>query len=451
MTAPRTEGIRSKPAGKPCFDCLDEAIAGDRPRPATRRELAFWLIAYVFAATMLGTTLPTPLYVIWQSQWHFSSGMVTLIFAVYAAGVLAALVLAGRASDQVGRRPVLGAALALSALSTVVFIVATSVGWLFLGRVLSGFSAGLMTGTATAALTDMLGPAKPRKASVVSTVTNTFGLGLGPLLAGLFAQYLPRPTVLVFEVYLVMLAAAAVAVAWVPETVPHRQRLTIRFAGFGSPPSGRDEFLAAGVAAFAAFSLLGIFSALAPTFLGDVLHQHNHAVAGAVVFMIFAISAATQVVAGRFDYRKVVSFGLALFLFVLALIVAGLSQASLALFLAGTGVGGVAVGCVFIGSLSTANRLAPADRRAQLVSSYFAFCYLGLAIPVIGVGIASEHFGIFRSVLVCSIALAALSVVSLAVFRRGGAGPAKKGAPDLPAPPPGVPGLGRVRGKGSEN
>ncbi len=248
-----------KPAGKPCFDCLDEAIAVDQPRLAAPRQVAFWFIAYVFAATMLGTTLPTPLYVIWQSQWHFSSGLVTLIFAVYAAGVLAALVFAGRASDQVGRRSVLGAALAFSALSTVVFIIATSVGWLFLGRVLSGFSAGLMTGTATAALTDMLGLAKPRRASLVSTVANTFGLGLGPLLAGLFAQYLPRPTVLVFEVYLVLLAAAALAVAWVPETVQHRQRLSIRFAGFGFPSSGTDEFLAAGVAGFAAFSLLGIF------------------------------------------------------------------------------------------------------------------------------------------------------------------------------------------------
>ena len=277
MTTQRTEGARSKPAGEPCFDCLDEAIAADRPRPVEPREVAFWLIAYVFAATMLGTTLPTPLYVIWQSQWHFSSGVITLIFAVYAAGVLAALILAGRASDQVGRRPVLGAALGFSTLSTVVFIVAASVGWLFLGRVLSGFSAGLMTGTATAALTDMLGPAKPRRASLVATVANTGGLGLGPLMAGLFAQYLPRPTVFVFEVYLAFLVVAGLAVAWVPETVPTRQRLTVRFAGFGIPRSGRDQFFAAGVAGFAAFSLLGIFSALAPTFLGGVLHQHSHA------------------------------------------------------------------------------------------------------------------------------------------------------------------------------
>ena len=106
-------------------------------------------------------------------------------------------------------------------------------------------------------------------------------------------------------------------------------------------------------------------------------------------------------------------------LVVLALIVAGLSQASLGLFLAGTAVGGIAVGCVFIGSLSTANRLAPPERRGQVISLFFVFCYLGLAIPVIGVGIATEHFGIFRSVVACSIALAVLSVFSLAALQKG--------------------------------
>jgi MFS family permease len=417
MTLQATDRDQLKSAGKPCFESLDEASAvGSQPPLAKQHQLGFWLVAYVFAATMLGTTLPTPLYVIWQDQWKFSSGVGTLIFATYMGGVMVTLLFAGRASDEVGRRRVLGASLVFSACSTVVFIVTPSVGWLFLGRALSGFAAGLMTGTATAALTDLIGSANRRRASITSTVANTGGLGLGPLLAGLFAQYLPHPTVLVFEVFLALLAAGAIAVVLVPETVPQRQRLSIRFAGLGFPSTGRNDFLAAGMAAFAAFALLGIFSALAPTFLGGVMHQHSHAIAGLVVFMLFGISAATQIVAGHFEDRRVVSLGLALFLVVLALIVAGLSQASFGLFLAGTACGGIAVGCVFIGSLSIANRLAPDERRAQVVSSYFVFTFLGAAIPVIGVGISSEHVGIFRSVLICSIALAVLSIVSLAVF-----------------------------------
>jgi MFS family permease len=381
-------------------------------------------VTYLFAAIMLGTTLPTPLYVIYQAQWHFSSGITTVIFASYAVGVLAALLLAGRSSDQVGRRPVLFAALAFSAISTVVFIVAAGVGWLFVGRVLSGISAGLVTGTATAALTETYHGSSRRRPSMVATAANMGGLGLGPLIAGLFAQFAPYPTVLVFEVYLFVLAVAVIGLTFVPETVGGRQKLSLRFSGLGIPRVGRSEFIAAGVAGFAAFSLLGTFTALAPSFLSDVLHEHSHAVGGAVVFAVFGTAAATQLLLARFPTRTVIFFGLTLFLAALALIVAALSQASLAVFLIGTLVSGVAVGAVFIGSLSTASRLAPAEMRGRVASTYFVFAYVGLTIPVIAVGIGSQYEGDFRAVLVCAIVLAVLSIVSMAGIRRAGGQPA---------------------------
>jgi MFS family permease len=379
--------------------------------------MAFWIVTYLFAAVMLGTTLPTPLYVFYEHHWHFASGITTVIFASYAVGVLAALLLAGRSSDQVGRRPVLAAALAFSAVSTVVFIVAPDVGWLLVGRVLSGISAGLVTGAATAALTDTYGGSS-RRASMVATAANMGGLGLGPLVAGLFAEFGPDPTVLVFEVYLAVLAVAASGLVLVPETVADRQKLSLRFTGLGIPRVGRTEFVAAGMAGFAAFSLLGTFTALASTFLGQVLGEHSHAVGGAVVFAVFGTAAATQVLLARFPSRTVIVFGLTLFLAALALIVAGLSQASLAVFLTGTIVSGVAVGAVFIGSLSIANRLAPADIRGRVLSAYFVFAYVGLTIPVIGLGVAAQYEGDFRSVLVGAIVLAALCAVSLAGIRR---------------------------------
>jgi len=142
------------------------------------------------------------------------------------------------------------------------------------------------------------------------------------------------------------------------------------------------------VAGFAAFSLLGLFTSLAPTFLSGILHEHSRAVSGAVVFLMFGSATVTQLVLAGFPSRPVVLSGLAVFLVGLALIVGALSQASMLLFLIGTVVGGVAVGAVFIGSLSTANRLAPAEIRGRVVSTYFVFAYVGLTIPVIGVGIA---------------------------------------------------------------
>jgi len=403
---------------RPCVDCLDHPPATRRGRVPGGGQVAFWLVALVLGITMLGTTLPTPLYVIYQGQWHFSALIVTLTFAVYAVAVLATLLLAGRSSDQAGRRPVLAAALGASALSTVAFILAPDVGVLFVGRILSGVSAGLMTGTATAALAELASASASRRASLVATAANMGGLGLGPLIAGLFAQYAPQPTVLVFEVYLGVLAVAGLCLLLVPETVSPRRQPALRFAGLGIPERGRSEFIAAGAAGFAAFALLGLFAALAPTFLGTVLHQNNHAVQGGVVFLLLAVGAITQVALFRFNSRRVVLAGLGVFLAALALIVAALDEASMALLLAGTVAGGVAVGSVFLGSLATANRLAPPGQRGQVLSAYFVACYTGLIIPVVGVGVASEFISDFAAVLALSVVLAGLCLLSLARISR---------------------------------
>jgi MFS family permease len=403
---------------QPCVDCLDQPPAARQARPAVPRRVAFWLVALILGITMLGTTLPTPLYDIYQGQWHFSALIVTVTFAVYAVAVLVTLLLAGRSSDQAGRRPVLAAALACSALSTVVFILAPNVGVLIAARILSGLSAGLMTGTATAALTELVPASASRRASLVATAANMGGLGLGPLIAGLFAQYAPQPTVLVFEVYLGVLAAAGLCLLLVPETVSPRRRPVLRFAGLGIPERGRSEFIAAGAGGFSAFALLGLFTALVPTFLGDTLHESSHAVQGAVVFLLLAVGTVTQLLLARFSSRRVVLAGLGLFLAGLALIVAALSQADMALFLAGTVTAGVAVGAVFLGSLATANRLAPPGQRGQVISTYFVLCYCGLIIPVIGVGVASEFIGDFSAVLALSIVLACLCLFSLIRIRN---------------------------------
>jgi MFS family permease len=418
MSAKSRTGIT---ADRPCVDCLDPSVAGGKPARWLSRPVAFWLIAYVFAVTMLGTTLPTPLYVIYQAQFHFSTSLITLIFATYAVGVLVALLVAGRSSDQVGRRPVLAAAIGLSIVSAVIFILASGVGWLFAGRVLSGLSAGLMTGTATAALTETARPGSGRRASLVSSTANLGGLGLGPLLAGLLAQYAPRPTVLPFIVQLGLVTVAGLALLAIPETVTERSALSLRFRGLGIPRAGRAEFVAAGSAGFAAFSLLGLFSALVPTFLGSVLHQTSHALAGFVVFLAFGVGACTQLAGSRLPSRPVMLTGLAIFLAALALIVAGLSAASLPVFLAGSVVSGVAVGAVFMGSLAVANRLAPAEIRGQVISTYFVFAYVGLTVPVIAVGFGSQAFGDFRATLGCAVVLAAIALASMTVIRRSAA------------------------------
>jgi MFS family permease len=399
-------------------------VASQRPPTgredrAIPRRTAFWLLAIVLTVTMLGTTLPTPLYDIYQGRWHFSAAMVTVTFAVYAAAVIATLLLAGRSSDQAGRRPVLAAALGASAVSTIVFILAPDVGALIAARIVSGISAGLVTGTATATLTELAPGVAGRRLSLVAPAANMAGLGLGPLVAGLLAQYAPHPTTLVFEVYLGVLAIAGLILLLVPETVPVRTRPSLHFTGLGIPERGRSEFIAAGLAGFAAFALLGLFTSLVPGFIAGELHQGSHAVQGAVVFLLLAVGTVTQVALARFSRHRVIVAGLALLVAALALIVAALAQTSMALFLAGTVAGGLASGAIFLGSVATANRLAPADRRGQSLSAFFVACYAGLIIPVVGVGVLSGFTGPFTAVLTFSALLAALGLVSISRLARG--------------------------------
>ena len=73
------------------------------PETKTARRLAFGLLAYAFAAIMVGTTLPTPMYALYGEHMHFAVFTTTVIYATYAGGVLFALLVFGRWSDAIAR------------------------------------------------------------------------------------------------------------------------------------------------------------------------------------------------------------------------------------------------------------------------------------------------------------------------------------------------------------
>src|SRR5436305_4653022 len=169
------------------------------PRGGLPRRLVFVAVAYAFLITMAGTTLPTPLYGLYRARFGFSELMVTVIFATYAAGVITALVLFGRLSDDIGRRRTLLPGIVLSALSAIAFVLAHGLTLLLVGRFLSGLSAGIFTGTATATLVDLAPRDGRERATLVAAMVN-MGVGLGPLLSGLLAQWAPLKLDLVFWV-----------------------------------------------------------------------------------------------------------------------------------------------------------------------------------------------------------------------------------------------------------
>src|SRR3954464_16036231 len=106
--------------------------------PTLTAARAYWLSAAIIGLAFFASVTPSPLYGSYSQLWQFSPLTLTLIYATYAFGVLATLLVAGRASDQVGRRPVLVVSLAGLVVSTVLFIGASSTAWLFVARGLQG-------------------------------------------------------------------------------------------------------------------------------------------------------------------------------------------------------------------------------------------------------------------------------------------------------------------------
>jgi MFS family permease len=222
------------------------------------RTAGFVIVAYAFLVTMLGATLPTPLYPLFEQRYSFGTLMVTVIFAAYAFGVIAALLAFGELSDAVGRKPILVAGLLLSALSALLFVLADSLLPIFAGRIVSGLSAGLFTGTATATLVDLAPGGRRRLGSFVAVVVNLGGLGLGTLLAGLLADFGRSPLRLPFLVQLCLLVPAVVGVPLVRESVPRRQ-FRLRFQRLSVPEEVRSVLIRGATTGFSRVSVAGVF------------------------------------------------------------------------------------------------------------------------------------------------------------------------------------------------
>ncbi len=297
------------------------------PQTTAKTRLAFGLLAYAFAAIMVGTTLPTPMYALYADHMHFAVLTTTVIYATYAGGVLFALLAFGRWSDAIGRRPVLLAGVVFAVASAAVFLVADSVPMLLVGRVLSGLSAGLFTGpppppsSRPPRRTGAPGPPRSRRSRIWA------GWASGRCWQDLLVQYAPAPLHLSFIVHIVLAVLAGIAVLVVPETSQRTGRIGVQ--RLSVPVEVRAVFVIASLAAFAGFAVTGLFAAVAPSFLSQVVGIDNHAVAGLIASSIFFASAVAQIAAGNLNPQRAVAIGCAILVAGMVILAVALHLSSL--------------------------------------------------------------------------------------------------------------------------
>jgi MFS family permease len=385
------------------------------PIPAGQNRTALMAVAGMLAVMFIGAILPTPLYPLYREAFGFSTVTLTFIYATYVLGNLTALLLFGRLADQIGRRAASLPAIAIGIVSTLVFAAAQSAGWLFAARGLSGFSTGLASGAATAWIAELYAGRASGGAARIAAAANFFGCAAGPLLGGLFAQFAPAPLRLGYFAYLLLLCGAAGALFIPRETVATRKSLAevdLR-PRLGVPHGIRLQFVSPAVTGFATFSLIGFYSALIPSLLGESLHQSAPLVAGGIVCGLFLVAAVVILASGRFASQTATLAALLLLPPSVWIVVGAEIAHSLALLIFAAALGGLAGGLGYRGSLEVINRIAPADRRSEVVSSYMVALFAGNSLPVIGIGLLAAATTALAAHVIFAAVLTALAGIAL--------------------------------------
>jgi predicted MFS family arabinose efflux permease len=383
--------------------------------PRTERRTLTPRVAYAHVAAVIGLALfasgtPSPLYGTYRELWGFSPVVLTLIYATYAFGVLAALLLAGRLSDEIGRRPVLLTALATLMATTVLFMLADSTAWLFIARGVQGLATGLALGAASAALLDLHPKRNPSAVGLTNGVVSAGGMGLGVLVSAFLVQLAPAPRVLPYVVLFVFFAIAFAGALLMPEPVKAagRPRLTPQRPSI--PPVVRRPFFLAALAVISSWSIGGVFLSLGPALSATLFHTDNHIVTSLGVFALAGTGAAAQLAFGRTaPWAGTAAGSLALATGMVA-IVLGASTETTALYWIGAVVGGGGFGVAFLGGLRALSTAIPPQHRAEVMSAFYVVAYLAISLPAILAGVLVTPLGLASTFEIFGSVIAALAL-----------------------------------------
>ena len=390
--------------------------------PATERVVQPWAYALVLGATgvALGVSgVPAPLYGIYEREWHLSPLVTTIVFAVYAVAALLAVLVSGRISDVVGRKPVLLGAFATMIAGLVVFVLADTVAMLVLARALHGLAVGATVVAGAAALLD-LRPHRGARSGQLSGVAFNVGMAVAIMGSALLAQYAPNPLRTPYVVISVICLIMAAGVLALRE--PHVARVAgrIRIARPAVPPEIRADFWFSALGVMAAWSVLGVLLSLYPSLAAERTGIHTLVFGGIVVASTALAAALVQLFATRVPARRAAIIGdigmaIALLLTIPAL---GTHQ-----WTAVIGIGlvlGATFGLGFGGSLRHLANVVPEHKRGETMSAYYLLAYTALALPTVLAGWAATAWGL-DTVFPWFIAAVALACLIAAVLgmRRG--------------------------------
>jgi MFS family permease len=390
------------------------------PAPAT-----FVLLTSIVLFFLAGSSAPTPLYARYAADWGFTASTTTVVFGVYAVAVLASLLVGGRLSDHVGRRPVLLAGVAGQLVAMVVFTTAAGVPELLAARVLQGLATGAAAAAVGAALVDV----SARHGALTNAVAAPLGTATGSIGAALLVAHLPQPTHLVYDLLAAVFVVQGIGVLLMAETVAARPgaRASLR-PTISAPAATRRALTVAVPALLAGWSIAGLYGALGPAIVRELTHSTSAVAGGASLAVVAGTAGLAVYVLRAVDPRRTLAVVLPLMAVGIAITLVGVEAASEAVFFAGSVVAGATFGGVFSASIRATLPLAAAHERAGVLSLVYVASYVGLGIPAIVAGYLVVHgSGLRETVVEYGAAVVVLAAGAFVALVRAGR-PAGAGA-----------------------
>ncbi|MEU5846106.1 MFS transporter [Saccharopolyspora shandongensis] len=387
--------------------------------PRAHRPWHFRTVVGVVFVIMAASSAPSPLYGLYQQQWHFGTTTSTIVYACYALGAILTLLLAGGLAEHLGTQRTIVVALVTIVVSFLAFLLATGAWALCLARLVQGVAVGLLTSSAGPALADLHRNRSHQAAAAANSAATSTGIALGAVFSGLAVQFAPAPLVTPFVVLAVLSLGGLGLVQAIPawQTVPARPRpWRPRVLRMGAEPRG--TLLRVTPLVTAGWAVVGMYLALGVDLVAGLLHTSDRALSSLVILVVQGCGGMAPMLLRRLGDRAASVTGCALLVLGVGVSVIGFDTAHAVLFFCGAAITGAGFGLSFMGSTSTVTAAVIAGGHPQLLPGFFALAYLAVSVPVVALGAAASRFGVAAAFSWFGLLAGLLAVVAGAVAVR---------------------------------
>lgn len=392
----------------------DPSSFSNSPPESTSWTLYLCISAALCVGVMC-TALVSPLYPIYQATYGFTHSAISYIHVIYVVGVMTSLVFLGNLNTFFGYWTILRAGTALMMVGLALMMLwPTQVG-LMCGRFCVGLATGMISTSTLLGMIKTIPSAHANRAPQYSSMISVVGFGLGPLLGGFLAEFLPFPLIIPFVVMIVAGAAVSWQLMLKGRTLDQTKQGRLRFLPeMRLPePEVHTTFWLISLGAFLAFGIFSFFGSLATSFLHEFLNDAGPLINGASVAAVLLISGAVQFVCKMMSPRKNFLIGLCMLIVSCTALISTIVFDTSILFLLAVILAGLGHGLILVSTFALMHRISTPENKSATLSSFLFIGYFGMVLPIVISGYLSDWFDLNVGVVAFCLMMMAVAIAVL--------------------------------------